>query len=182
MFQFYFQIIYLFYFIICQSPRLSGGGETHYKMCRRRERERESASISEGGRAARRWVGFRAFFSPYSLSKAWAVYLRGKCFIIRCLWNRWLIVLPFFSPSSSTQLMSIHLPQLHFLPILASLQPQVFPNSLFLGLDLRLAVVFGGWGSSKWEEDVCCHTLSRCTVVLAVAYDVALQIHDKRVF
>lgn len=149
MFQFYFQIIYLFYFIICQSPHLSGGGETHYKMCRRRERERESASISEGGRAARRWVGFRAFFSPYSLSKAWAVYLRGKCFIIRCLWNRWLIVLPFFSPSSSTQLMSIHLPQLHFLPILASLQPQVFPNSLFLGLDLRLAVVFGEWGSSK---------------------------------
>lgn len=41
MFQFYFQIIYLFYFIICQSPHLSGGGETHYKMCRRRERARE---------------------------------------------------------------------------------------------------------------------------------------------
>lgn len=55
------------------------------------------------------------------------------------------------------------------------------PNSLSLsGLRSEACSGFlGGEGLANGKR-MCAATLSRCSVVLAVAYDVALQIHEKK--
>lgn len=68
MFQFYFPMNVFFFFLSSVKAHAFGGGETHYKMCRRKE-ERDCASgRAGGGRGGRSAVAFDEWAAMHSFS------------------------------------------------------------------------------------------------------------------